>query len=288
MQVTIEGGVSLFVDIDGFGLVPDGPTMLERPTVVLLHGGPGLDHTIYKGPDALTLADVAQVICYDHRGNGRSDWGSPEDWTLDTWADDVVRLCDVLGVVRPVIIGASFGGFVAQRYLARHPDHASKVVLLCTTPRLDLDAIEQSFTELGSEVAGRTAKEFFGGDMSVLGDFLQHCIPLYSTEPLDPDAMGRAVMNFELMGHFFSGEAVSMDLRAGLAAACCSVLVIGGELDPVMPANMTQEVAAALPANLVSYQLLPGVSHLQVAGSASTALVRDYLRIETAAPAPPT
>jgi pimeloyl-ACP methyl ester carboxylesterase len=41
-----------------------------------------LDHTFYKGPDALTLADVAQVICYDHRGNGRSDWGSPDDWTL--------------------------------------------------------------------------------------------------------------------------------------------------------------------------------------------------------------
>jgi proline iminopeptidase len=43
MRLTIEGGMRLFVDIDGFGLVPDGPTMVERPAVVLLHGGPGLD-----------------------------------------------------------------------------------------------------------------------------------------------------------------------------------------------------------------------------------------------------
>ncbi|HEY6426549.1 MAG TPA: alpha/beta hydrolase, partial [Acidimicrobiales bacterium] len=274
---TIEGGVHLFVDVDGFSLVPVGATMLERPTVVLLHGGPGLDHTLYKGPDALTLDDVAQVICYDHRGNGRSDWGSPEDWALDTWADDVVRLCDALGVVRPVVVGASFGGFVAQRYLARHPDHPSKVALLCTTPRLDLDAIERRFTELGGEIAGRSAKKFFGGDMSVLADFLEHCIPLYSTEPQDPDVFARTIMNFDLMSHFFSGEAASMDLRSGLAAASCPVLVIGGELDPVMPMEITQELVAALPTKLMRFELLPGVSHLQVGGRGSTALLRDFV-----------
>jgi proline iminopeptidase len=281
MRVTIEDGTRLFVDVDGFGLVPDGPLMVERPTVVLLHGGPGLDHTFYKGEDALALADVAQVICYDQRGNGRSDWGSPDEWTLDTWADDVVRLCDALGVERPVIVGASFGGFVAQRYLARHFDHPSKVALLGTAARLNLDAIEKRFTELGGEVAGRSARKFFGGDMSVLGDFLEHCIPLYSTEPRDPDAMARVVMNFDLMGQFFSGEGASMDLRAGLAGASCPVLVVGGELDPVMPVAMTGELAAALPAHLVRYELLPGVSHLQVGGKASTALVRDFVRNST-------
>ena len=280
MRVTIDDAVRLFVDIDGFGLVPQGPAMLRRPTVVLLHGGPGLDHSLYKGRDALTLADVAQVICYDHRGNGRSDKGSPDDWTLDTWADDVVRLCEALEVERPVIVGASFGGFVAQRYLARHPDHPSKVALLCTTARLNLEAIENRFTELGGEIAGKTARKMFGGDMSVLADFLQHCIPLYSTEPQDPNAMARVVMNFELMGQFFSGEGALMDLRSGLAETNCPVLVVGGEQDPVMPVAMTRELAAAIPAPLVRYELLPGVSHLQVGGKASAELVRQFIREE--------
>jgi proline iminopeptidase len=152
------------------------------------------------------------------------------------------------------------------------------VALLCTASRLDCDAIESRFTELGGEVAGKTAKKVFGGDMSVLADFFEHCIPLYSTEPPDPDAMARVVMNLDLMGHFFSGEAVSMDLRAGLAAACCPVPVIAGELDPVMPMVLTQELVAALPPDLVRYELLSGVSHLQVGGRASAALVRDFVR----------
>jgi pimeloyl-ACP methyl ester carboxylesterase len=48
--------------------------MREKPTLLLLHGGPGFDHSIYK-PTYSSLADCAQVIYLDHRGNGRSDAG---------------------------------------------------------------------------------------------------------------------------------------------------------------------------------------------------------------------
>jgi hypothetical protein len=34
-------GVRLFFDVEGAGLVPDGPRMREKRTVVLLHGRPG-------------------------------------------------------------------------------------------------------------------------------------------------------------------------------------------------------------------------------------------------------
>jgi pimeloyl-ACP methyl ester carboxylesterase len=278
MRVAIDGGVRLFVDVDGAGLVPAGPAMVERPTVLLLHGGPGLDHSMYKGADAMVLDDIAQVVFYDHRGNGRSDRGTPDEWTLDTWADDVVRLCEALGIEQPVVFGASFGGFVAQRYLARHPDHPSKVVLACTSARLDLDAVAQSFGRLGGDDASAAARGFFGGDVSVMPSFLEHCIPLYATEPVDPDMMVRAVMNPELMSHFFTGEAKTMDLRDGLAAARCPVLVLGGELDPVMPPEVVREVVGALPPHLARFEELPGVSHLQVAGGrAAAAAVRAFI-----------
>ena len=71
MHVLVNG-VRLFFDVEGAKLVPDGPVMRERPTLLLLHGGPGFDHTIYK-PAYSALADIAQVIYLDHRGNGRSD-----------------------------------------------------------------------------------------------------------------------------------------------------------------------------------------------------------------------
>jgi proline iminopeptidase len=80
------GDVRLFVDVDGASLVPDGMSMRERPTIVLLHGTGG-DHTSFKQNYA-ALTAFAQVVYYDHRGNGRSEAGSPDRWTLDQWADD--------------------------------------------------------------------------------------------------------------------------------------------------------------------------------------------------------
>jgi len=64
-------GVRLFFDVEGAKLVPNGSVMRERPTLILLHGGPGADHSIYK-PLFSELADIAQVIFLDQRGNGRS------------------------------------------------------------------------------------------------------------------------------------------------------------------------------------------------------------------------
>ena len=45
MHVSVNG-VRLFFDVEGAKLVPDGPSMREKPTLLLLHGGPGFDHSI--------------------------------------------------------------------------------------------------------------------------------------------------------------------------------------------------------------------------------------------------
>src|SRR5262245_11612531 len=96
MRVLVNG-VRLFFDVEGASLVPSGPSIREKPTLLLLHGGPGFDHSIYK-PAYSALADCSQVIYLDHRGNGRSDRGPKEAWTLAQWGDDVRTFCDVLGI----------------------------------------------------------------------------------------------------------------------------------------------------------------------------------------------
>src|SRR5262245_58636385 len=115
----LVNGVRLFFDVEGAKLVPDGNAMREKPTLILLHGGPGCDHSISK-PAYSALADIAQVVYLDHRGNGRSDDGPRATWTLAQWGDDVRAFCDALGIVRPVVLGASFGGMVAAAYATRH------------------------------------------------------------------------------------------------------------------------------------------------------------------------
>jgi pimeloyl-ACP methyl ester carboxylesterase len=71
MRVKVDDA-RLFFDVDGAQLRPDGPRMRQVPTLLLLHGGPGFDHSIWK-PRFAELTDVAQVVFLDHRGNGRSD-----------------------------------------------------------------------------------------------------------------------------------------------------------------------------------------------------------------------
>jgi pimeloyl-ACP methyl ester carboxylesterase len=130
MHVLVKG-VRLFFDVEGASLVPDGPTMREKPTLVLLHGGPGFDHSIFK-PRLAQLADIAQVVFLDHRGNGRSEPGPRELWTLAQWGDDVHAFCEALGIEHPIVLGASFGGMVALAYATRHPAHPAKLILLST------------------------------------------------------------------------------------------------------------------------------------------------------------
>jgi pimeloyl-ACP methyl ester carboxylesterase len=84
-------GVGLFFDVDGEAPAVDGETMIERPKLVLLHGGPGADHTLFK-PEFAALTDIAQIVYLDQRGSGRSDIGEPRSWTWNRWADDAARL----------------------------------------------------------------------------------------------------------------------------------------------------------------------------------------------------
>ena len=262
MRVEIEPGVRLYVDVEGAGLVPDGPTMRTRPTLLLLHGGPGFDHTGFK-PLFGALADVAQVVYLDHRGHGRSDRRPAAEWTLDQFADDIVRLCDVLGIERPVVLGQSFGGFVAQRYLARHPGHPAKVILSSTSPHLGLARKLDMFERLGGPAAREAARWFWTepGEAS-WRDYERHCRHLYNPRPpADPDAARRASFEREILYTWASGEQQTMDLLPGLARAECPVLVMSGTLDPVCPLADSEDIAAALPAGLAQFARFEGCGH---------------------------
>jgi proline iminopeptidase len=262
MRIDIGQGVRLFVDVEGPGLVPDGPLMREKPTLVCLHGGPGFDHSGFK-PAFSGLADIAQIIYYDHRGHGRSDERPISEWTLDIWADDVVRLCDALGIVKPIVLGQSFGGFVAQRYIARHPGHPSKVILSSTSPHMALERKLVMFEKLGGKAARELARQFWSQpDPQTWAAYWVGCRKLYNrTEPSDPQAAQRMLVRDEILLHFVAGEKQGLDLLPGLAAAQCPVLVMAGEEDPVCPLADAQDIAAALPPQWAKLVSFPGAGH---------------------------
>lgn len=268
MHISIGQEIRLYVDVQGAGLVPDGATMRAKPTLVMLHGGPGFDHSHLKPIDP-RLADLAQVVFYDHRGNGRSDPRPPEEWTLDVWADDVVRLCEAMDITRPIVYGESFGGMVAQRYIARHPDHPGKVILASTMPRMALEHMLEMFEYLGGERARNLANRIYGlRDMSAWPEYEKVCFPLFNPN-VEPDVaaeemkrvLARSVIKQEIMDHFLNGEMKTLDLRPGLANTQCPVLVLVGELDPVCPMACSKEIAESLPAKYCHLVSIQGAGH---------------------------
>ena len=245
MFVTVNG-VRLFFDVAGEKLVADGPSMRERPTVVLLHGGPGFDHSMFK-PSFSPLAEIAQLVYLDHRGNGRSESGDPAQWTLDQWGDDVRAFCDVLGIVKPVVLGYSFGGFVAQSYATRHPDHPGKLVLYSTGAKLDdtlsLDAFEAI---AGREARAIAAAYYANPTAETRAVFRAVCMPLYHTKPDDTHFGARFIVNNSVSNQFFSGEAKRMDFRPALGRIACPTLVVAGRKDPRVPLPLAEMIAEAI------------------------------------------
>ena len=59
MHIRVNG-TRLFFDIEGMGWVPEGPILRQKPTLLLLHGGPGFDHSTFK-PAFSALADLVQI-----------------------------------------------------------------------------------------------------------------------------------------------------------------------------------------------------------------------------------
>ena len=120
------GSARLFFDVVGESLDAATPKMEKRPTLILLHGGPGYDHSTLR-PYFDRYSDTHQIIYLDHRGCGRST-GARETWHLDQWADDLAVFCKKLGIESPIVFGQSFGGMVAMHFAARHPARLSKLI----------------------------------------------------------------------------------------------------------------------------------------------------------------
>lgn len=118
MTMTIRG-VPLFVDILGQG-----------DPLLLMHGGPGLDHTSLLS--LRPLADRYTLIFYDHRCNGRSAGAEIASMTWDNLTADAEALRQALGFERWAVLGHSFGGMVAQEYALRYPRSLSHLILMDT------------------------------------------------------------------------------------------------------------------------------------------------------------
>lgn len=98
-----------------------------------IHGGLGFDHAYLRNAFA-PVEDLARIVYFDQRCNGRSKCSSIEELTMEQLAADVDGLRQELGFEKVGLAGHSYGGFVALQYAVTYPDHLSHLILLDTSP----------------------------------------------------------------------------------------------------------------------------------------------------------
>ena len=118
--------------------------------VLIIHGGPGQPYVeAWPGLDSLT--DQYQFHYYDQRGAGQSTRPIDtfesnnfyanakqleETLGLSAQLADIERIRQILGEEKLIIIGHSFGAFLAALYAAEFPEHVESLVLVTPAPML--------------------------------------------------------------------------------------------------------------------------------------------------------
>ena len=258
MQVDVNG-TRLWFDVDGPALLPVGSRMRPRPTVLLVHGGPGVfDHSYFK-PHFGRLAQHAQVVYLDLRGHGRSDWGDADAWTFEACADDIRAFCDTVGINRPVVLGHSTGGPVVLLYGARHPGHAAALVVQSGFARWDMARMVEGFRRVAGDEVAELARRSYA-DEQVTDAEWDRVYAAFGTHLPDKEREAHTPKNRELNERGLT-TMCRLDIVDQLTRVGSPTLVSVGELDPVTPAPAAEEIVGGLPDGVGQLQVIEGAGH---------------------------
>jgi pimeloyl-ACP methyl ester carboxylesterase len=242
------GDVELYVHEKGAG----------RP-LIALHGGPGLDGSVWF-PALDPLAEEGwHVLAVDLRGNGRSDGGDPALWTVDRMADDVFELTRVLGLAPPVLMGWSFGSFVVQSHMARHGDARAYVLIGTVSRPAAIEDVAERLAvfepeRLRAQVTDSWAREAVVRTPEECKQLLADQMPFHFADPEGPLVRrwidsDQVVYRPDVLRHFAAGGDYGMtDMRERLRTLDRPVLVVSGAHDRTTPARSAQELVDVIPA----------------------------------------
>lgn len=218
------------------------------PPLLLMHGAEA-SRQMFAALMPL-LCDRFDVIAYDQRDCGDTE-GPERPSTLADLADDAARLAQALGLPRVHVLGSSFGGRVAQALALRHPGLVDRLVLGSTWPLPDTyEAVCPDAARLAAlrrqlpASAEELATWFFPEPFLAKRPDLRRVFANARAES------ARSVRRAATVQATPDGDA---------AAITAPTLLLAGELDRVVPADVTLEMARRIPGARTA--LLPGVGH---------------------------
>lgn len=240
-------GTTLWYELEGTGA-----------PCVALHGGIG---GLYDG--WRRLADHHEVLWFDRRGTGRSGRPGLHTITMEQLADDAAALLRHLELPPAVLIGHSYGGFIAQELALRHPELVRALVLVATSPG-QLGAAEVAgeagtAAPMPDALAAALSGPLASNDdlRAALAVALRHYVHQADPQPL-LDQLRSADVDWQESQRGFEVLASwsSVDRLAGITAP---TLVVGGRHDPITAWPQQARIATRIPG--AELLLLDDASH---------------------------
>ena len=238
----------------------------DELALLVLHGGPGLDHTMF-GSWLDSLGDACRLFLVDQRSQGRSDRTS-EAWSIEQMARDVEALAASLGLERYVVLGHSFGAFVALQHAVDFAGRPAGTIVSSGVPDLGYlnSHVEQSLAafepaELRERVASSWEREAEARTQEDVASLLRDQWPFHFADPLDPridemvEGMDDAVYSPEVLRYFAEIDYGGIELEDQLGDITHPVLVLAGRHDRACSVEAAQAIAAGVPnARLVVFE----------------------------------
>jgi proline iminopeptidase len=270
MKVELSDGYRLHVEEAGDGF-----------PLILLHGGPGLDHTMFR-PWLDPLADEFRLLYVDERGQGRSERVDPSTLTLSVWAHDVDLLAGALELDRFALLGHSFGAIIATTHAIESGTAAGYVISGGGDSSAALDAdVTASLEALGDDGAAITKSWEDEKTVQTEEDFaalMQVQMPFHFHGTAPPDFGAETIYAPEVLRHAANMGYGDFDYLPQLERVKRPTLVVVGEHDR----TTTPRAARALHEGIADSELvvIPAVGHMSYveAQDAYLAAVRQFLR----------
>ena len=186
-----------------------------------------------------------RVIVFDPRGVAASD--KPEGpQTISLLADDVAHLLETLGLKSAHIVGASFGGFVAQEFVLKYPAMTRKLVLCCTSfggPN-HVAASADTLSALAS------TKMLNSEERMRANLFLAFTPEYVRREVAEVDRIVHMRAANDVPEHVYLSQlqaAMSFNVESRLDRIACPTLVLSGDADVIVPVQNSRNLAARIP-----------------------------------------
>jgi proline iminopeptidase len=251
-------GQHVRIDDTSLWVVRRGPD--DGYPVIVLHGGPGLDHHMF-GDYLDPLAERFRLLLVDQRAQGRSEQAPQHTWTLERMAQDVIMLARTLGLERYAVLGHSYGAFVALQNAVDFPGMAAQTIVSSGVPSARyLDAVERNLAafepvSLREQVTASWDREAEATTQEDVASLLHDQLPFQFGDPLDSlievyeRRSAGAVFAPDVLRHFASSDYGGIEVEDRLGDIASPVLVLAGRFDRTCVVEAAEAMGQAIPRN---------------------------------------